>query len=91
MDANGDANVEKGELHISESSFHRDIRHGIPSFAVFTHDQVSPQLGQTASPVDAQIEEFGDVFPDELPNGLPPERSHDFKIILQQLAISQKK
>jgi hypothetical protein len=28
------------------------------------------------------LEDFKDDFPDELSNGLPPERSHDFKIKL---------
>jgi hypothetical protein len=37
------------------------------------------------------LEEFVDVFPDDLPKGLPPQRSHDFKIELKPDASPMRK
>jgi hypothetical protein len=39
-----------------------------------------PLKGETAT--NALIEEFSDIFPDDLPHGLPPKRSIDLKIDL---------
>jgi hypothetical protein len=37
------------------------------------------------------LDEFADVFPEDLPKGLTPQRSHDFKIELQPDALPIKK
>ena len=37
------------------------------------------------------LDQFTDVFPDEIPKGFPPKRKHDFKIELQEDAKPQKK
>jgi hypothetical protein len=71
------------------------LNNGVPTFAVYIKD-----LNETKKPVNSAHpkesvqdlpEEFKDVFPEDLPDVLPPERSHGFKIILQPLALPQKR
>jgi hypothetical protein len=68
-----DANLKREDILISKGSFRRGIRHGVPSFAVFIHNKSSSKYKLPSSPVSKLLQEFGDVFPDELPNGVEPE------------------
>lgn len=53
-----------------------------------SHDELPPVSFQAATVVEAPegfqdlIESFADVFPDELPAGLPPQRTEDYRIEL---------
>jgi Reverse transcriptase (RNA-dependent DNA polymerase) len=71
------------------------LKKGVPTFAVYIRDiNEHPKPGNTAHRKESLqdlLEEFKDVFPEDLPDGLPPERSHDFKIILQPLESPQKR
>jgi hypothetical protein len=86
------ANLERHKFIISASTFSRQIRRVTEAFALLLNPENS---GPSLPPSDPQIkeilEEFKDVFPDELPNCLPTTRSQDFKIELVPGATSIKK
>jgi hypothetical protein len=83
------------ELHnslVSSSTFSRAIRRGYKTFALLLNpDQTSLPTPTPVSQVHELLDELSDVFPDDLPTGLPPQRSHDFKIELQSDASPIKK
>jgi hypothetical protein len=89
------ADISKESHFISKKELKRGLKKGVPTFAVYIRDiNEHPKPGNSAHPkesVQDLLEEFKDVFPEDLPDGLPPERSHDFKIILQPLASPQKR
>lgn len=88
---NLDATLERNETFISKGSLRRGIRRGVPSFAVYIHKSTTRDAKPSSSPMSSILQEYADVFPEELPGGLPPARSHDFKIVLQPLAAPQKR
>lgn len=88
---NIDASVENQDLLISKRSFKRGVRKGFPSFAVYIHKNAPRNAENASCNTQDLLNEFGDVFPDDLPCGLPPERIQDFRIVLQPLATPQKR
>ena len=88
-----DASLEKHKSLVSPSTFSKQIRRGMKAFALILNPQEkSDEASEPIHPkVKDIIEEFKDVFPDELPKGLPPSRSHDFKIELTPGAEPIKK
>jgi RNase H-like domain found in reverse transcriptase/Reverse transcriptase (RNA-dependent DNA polymerase)/Integrase zinc binding domain/Retroviral aspartyl protease/Chromo (CHRromatin Organisation MOdifier) domain len=86
------ADLERHKSLVSASTFSRVIRRGYKTFALL----LKPEEPSTSSNIPAPqvktiLDEFADVFPDDLPKGLPPQRSHDFKIELQPDALPIKK
>ena len=46
---------------------------------------------QVSSSMQKLLQKYSDVFPEKLPKGLPPKRSHDFHIELKEGSTPQKK
>jgi len=79
---------------ISRQRLVRDLKHRTPIFAVLLHggepgshlDVNSIGFGAEADPSGVQqlLAEYEDVFPKVLPAGLPPERSREFHIELEE-------
>jgi hypothetical protein len=86
------ADLERHKSLVSASTFSRAIRRGYNTFALLLNPD-RPSTTPTVSPprVKMLLNEFDDVFPDDLPKGSPPQRSHDFKIELQPDAAPIKK
>ena len=86
------ADLERHKSLVSASTFSRAIRRGYNTFALLLNpDRPSTTPSISIPRVKTLLEEFADVFPDDLPKGLPPQRSHDFKIELQPNAAPIKK
>lgn len=89
------ADISKESNFLSKKELKKGLAKGVPTFAVYIQPRnevkTSNEPFKTDNPVQYLLEEFKDVFPDDLPNGLPPKRSFDFKIILQPLASPQKR
>ena len=70
---------------ISVNSICRDYEKGFPLYAVYVRElKVQDKGDQHHRDISKILSEYKDVFPDELPKGLPPERSGgDFKIELK--------
>ena len=71
----------------------KDIRRKSPVLAVVLRENPHESNSSPAHCEQVQdlLRNFSDVFPKELPSGLPPERSSDFKIELTPGATPQKK
>ena len=79
---------------ISANSIMTDFERNVAIFAVLVRpyeDSSSSKKEDIPSEIRTILKEFSDVFPDKLPQGLPPERKHDFKIELMEDATPQKK
>lgn len=86
------ASLKKPEALISRQRLARDLVQRCPVFAIYlqsedpssTFDINAITMGQGEDKKEVQeiLKEYADVFPDELPDGLPPERSHKFSIKL---------
>jgi hypothetical protein len=75
------ATLETSTPLISLNTMARAVRTGAEVFAVLV--QTSPDEEQThSSDVRGILSEFSDVFPKDLPAGLPPQRAQDFHIDL---------
>jgi hypothetical protein len=86
------ADLERHKSLVSASTFARAICRGFHTFALLLNpDQPSATPTVSTPRVKTLLEEFYDIFPDDLPKGLPPQRSHDFKIELQPDAAHVKK
>jgi hypothetical protein len=86
------ADLERHKALVSASTFSRVIRRGYKTFALLLKPEEPSILPNTpAPPVQSILDEFADVFPKDLPKGLPPQRSHDFKIELQPDALPIQK
>jgi hypothetical protein len=86
------ANIERHKSLIFASKFSRQIRRGTEAFALLLDPENSgPSLRPSDPQINEILEEFKDVFPDELLNGIPPKRSQDFKIELVPGAAPIKK
>ena len=76
---------------ISKNAISRSLKRGNWIYAVIIRKAKEP-IPQNAPQESKQIlEAFKDVFPENLPSGLPPERSVDFDIKLTPGATPQKK
>ena len=88
---------------ISKQKLAKDLRRGEKIFSIHlsslcpvslhSHDLYSLEDVKTKIPekIKKMLEAFQDVFPHELPAGLPPARSQDFQISLVPDATPQKK
>ena len=88
---------------ISKQKLAKDIRHGEKIFSIHlsscsslasdSHDLFSLEDSSTHIPEKIQkiLDSFRDVFPQDLPAGLPPARKHDFQISLIPDATPQKR
>ena len=82
---------------VSANAITKNHDQGYPLFAVMLrkpHVEDITQSGTDSSKnkdVRKLLEEFEDVFPDKLPNGLPPTRAQDFHIDLKEGSTPQKK
>jgi hypothetical protein len=86
------ADLERHKSLASASTFAHAIRRGYHTFALLLNpDQPSTTPTVSTPRVKTLLEEYSDAFPDDLPKGLPPQRSHDFKIELQPGAAPIKK
>jgi hypothetical protein len=86
------ADLERHKSLVSASTFARAIRRGYNAFALLLnpdHPSITPTVFTPT--IKILLEEFADVFPDDIPKGLPPQRSHDFKIELHPDASPVKK
>ena len=86
------ATLKKCNKLISANSLMKDVRRKHPVFAILLRSQEKKiPVNSISSPIPSNIkeivDEYVDVFPNELPSGLPPERSHDFKIELEPGSI----
>jgi Retroviral aspartyl protease len=86
------ADLERYKSLVSESTWACAIRRGYHTFALLLNPgQPSKTPTVSTRRVKTLLEEFSDVFPDDLLKGLTPQRSHDFKIELQPDAAPVKK
>ena len=87
--------ISKESHFLTKKELKKGLAKVVPTFADYiqARNEVkkSCESSKTDDPVRSLLEEFKDVFPEDLPDGLPPKRSYDFKIILQPLASSQKR
>ncbi|XP_074298795.1 uncharacterized protein LOC141629735 [Silene latifolia] len=68
---------------IGERDVERAIDHGEQVYLLVTKENSRANVVlQEHNPIDDLLEEFGDVFPDELPAGLPPIRGIEHQIDL---------
>jgi hypothetical protein len=86
------ADLERHKSLVSASTFARAIRRGYNIFALLLNSDHPSMTSTVFTPtVKTLLDEFADVLPDDLPKGLPPQRSHDFVIELQPDASPIKK
>ena len=77
---------------VSINSIERDLKQGAPVFAIKLHcENKDSQPTKYPKEIEKILREFKDVFPKELPKGLPPKRSHDFHIELSKESAPQKR
>ena len=78
---------------ISVNAMMNDFNNGYPMFSVVMHDvENNDKELKNHEDISRVLQEYIDVFPEELPKGLPPKRaSEDFKIVLKQDAKPVKK
>ena len=64
-----------------------------PSFAVLVRpiEQKAVENPSNSKEIDRILTEFNDVFPDQIPKGMPPQRKYNFKIELEENAKPQKR
>ncbi|XP_074314284.1 uncharacterized protein LOC141649493 [Silene latifolia] len=70
----------KGSLFLEASEIEDALTHGDPTYVLLVRELPSEDSNKAA--VQELSDEFGDVFPDELPNGLPPKRGIEHQIDL---------
>lgn len=80
--------IRKGEkcyaVLLRHITYESDVKSKLPLSSI--------EVGQNRhSKIQDVLEEFKDVFPDDLPDGLPPQRESDFHIELTSDATPQKK
>ena len=95
------ATLTKSDNIISKHKLVKNLKRRNPVFAVIlrsqeplTHSSVNTTGLADATPdkdIQDLLTEFKDVFPDELPKGLPPKRKQQFKIELTHDAKPHKK
>ena len=78
---------------VSANAIVNDFTENVPLFAVVLRPCDSNVIQSKSDPstVKAILHQFKDVFPNELPKGLPPRRGQDFHIKLKNDAQPQKK
>ena len=94
------ATLERPENVISRQRLAKDIKQRVPTFAIFLDTltpsgtlnlcTISVDRGDHPQEIKQLLEEYKDVFPDDLPPGLPPERLHPFRIELADGAKPHK-
>ena len=82
---------------VSLNAMANDLEKGYPLFSIILHDE-SASIGisnievKTHEDISNVLHQYTDVFPEELPKGLPPKRTEDdFKIVLKEGAKPIKK
>ena len=88
------ASLKKPHGLISRQRLAKDLIQKVPVFAIYlqsedpssTFDINAIKMGEAEDKNDVQeiLNEYADVFPEELPDGLPPERSHKFSVKLTE-------
>lgn len=74
---------------VSINNIMNDLKNELPCFAIALKE--NKEINSKPIPeIESILNEFSDVFPENLPNGLPPSRSEDFKIDLIPDAKPQK-
>ena len=87
-----DADIEKDPRLISVNSIEKDLKSKIPIFAIVMKSPVQNESNQNCEKtIQKVLNEYKDVFPKDLPAGLPPKRAIDFTIDLTTDAKPQKK
>ena len=86
-----DASLEKPRSLISRTAIMRDFRKNNPVFAVVLRSEKDQHSRTVPKGMRNLLDRYKDVFPEELPKGIPPKRGHDFKIQLQEGASPQRK
>lgn len=76
---------------ISLNTIVADYENGLPLFAVSLHSTEERNKVSTNKAINEILQKYKDVFPEELPKKLPPERQVQFKIDLHNNATPQKK
>ena len=83
--------------HVSVNAITKDHDRKYPLFAVMLRKVESDDTTQSGTDesqeqdIQKLLHEFQDVFPEKLPEGLPPKRAHDFHIDLKEGSTPQKK
>ena len=67
-----------------------DVNNELPCFAILLKPSKSDSQVTDDPEINSLLEQFSDVFPDDLPKGLPPTRQKNFKIELTPDAKPQK-
>ena len=71
--------------HVSVNTICREYQKGTPLFAAFVRDPGKDATRKPQEEIEHILSEFKDVFPKELPKGLPPSRIEgDFQITLKE-------
>ena len=85
------ASVEPGEDILSFGELQTMLKHGQEVFVVYTRDPKDSTDEYLVHPLAKRIVrgEFKDVFPEEVPSGLPPIRVHDHRIPVEDGAKPQ--
>ena len=94
------ATLKKPGNVICRQRLARDVKHQVPVYAIFLNglepegdigiNSVEVNSSQQSRELARLLEEYKDIFPNELPPGLPPERSQEFKINLDKDAVPRK-
>lgn len=72
--------VDPSVLFLSRAAFQNELSSGSPGFLLFAHDVVDGSI--VPSVVEPLLQEFSDIFPVDLPAGLPPLRDVQHQIDL---------
>ncbi len=82
------AKDRKTKTFISVNAITKDHSKNTPLYAVMQRKTPSTNEGNADhkknKDIDTLLNEFNDVFPEKLPKGLPPKRTHDFVIDLKE-------
>jgi len=71
--------------YVSVNTICREYSKGSPLFAVLLRDRQKDKTSKAHKDIHKILSDFKDVFPDELPKGLPPSRIEgDFQITLKE-------
>ena len=75
---------------VSINNVMKDVENGLQCFAIMLKPPHQDSTPSNDNHIQSILQEFSDVFPEKLPQGLPPERSKNFDIELTPEAKPQK-